>query len=63
MFYPVSQLANDEADFSLIIYAAFQLIGILLLIIYVAQTALYDIRDDVCPNVPAFDVPPSLFNF
>lgn len=58
MFYPVSQLANDEADFTLVLYAAFEIIGIILLAIYIAQRALCDVRDSPCPSVPAITVPP-----
>jgi hypothetical protein len=44
LFYPVSQLANDTADFTLAIYAVFELVGIALLGIYIAWYTLLDVR-------------------
>ena len=44
LFYPVSQLTTDDADFTLVLYAAFEIIGIVLLAIYIAQRTLSDVR-------------------
>lgn len=44
LFYPVSQLTTDDADCSLVIYAAFEIIGIVLLAIYITQRTLSDVR-------------------
>jgi len=43
-FYPVSQLTSDDADFTLVLYAGFEIIGIVLLAIYITQRTLSDIR-------------------
>lgn len=44
LFYPVSQLTTDDPDFTLGLYAAFLIIGIVLLAIYITQRALCDVR-------------------
>lgn len=44
LFYPVSQLTTDDADFTLVLYAAFEIIGIILLAIYITQRTLSDVR-------------------
>ena len=44
IFYPPGQVASDDADFTLFIYAAFEVIGILLLAIYITQKILSDVR-------------------
>lgn len=44
LFYPVSQLTTDDADFTLVLYAAFEIIGIVLLAIYITQRTLSDAR-------------------
>ena len=44
IFYPPSQVAIDEADFTLIIYAILQLLGILFISYYVAYNTLTDVR-------------------
>lgn len=44
LFYPVSQLTTDDADFTLVLYAAFEIIGIVLLAIYITQKSLSDVR-------------------
>ena len=44
IFYPPGQVATDDADFTLFLYAAFELIGIFLLAVYIAQKTLSDIR-------------------
>lgn len=46
-FYPVSQLTTDDADCTLIIYAAFEIIGIIILAIYITQRTLSDSRYNV----------------
>lgn len=43
-FYPVSQLTSDDADFTLVLYAAFEIIGIILLAIYITQSTLSNVR-------------------
>lgn len=43
-FYPVSQLATDDADASLVVYAIFFLLGILILFVYVVQSTLSTTR-------------------
>ena len=44
LFYPPNQVANDDADFTLIIYAVLQLLGILFIAFYVAYNTLIDVR-------------------
>lgn len=44
IFYPPGQVATDDADFTLFIYAAFEIIGIILLAIYIAEKTLSDVR-------------------
>lgn len=44
IFYPPNQAATDTADFTLFLYAAFEIIGIILLALYIAQKTLSDIR-------------------
>lgn len=44
LFYPVSQLTDDAADFTLVLYAAFEIIGIILLAIYITQKTLSNVR-------------------
>ena len=44
LFYPVSQITTDDADFTLVLYAAFEIIGIILLAIYITQRTLSDVR-------------------
>lgn len=44
LFYPVSQATTDDADYSLVLYAAFEIFGIVLLAIYITQKSLSDIR-------------------
>lgn len=43
-FYPLSQLANDEADYSALIYALIEIIGIVVIIVYVAYKTLTSSR-------------------
>lgn len=44
LFYPVSQVPKDEADFTLVIYASVEIIGIALLAVYITQKTLSDNR-------------------
>lgn len=44
IFYPPGQVATDDADFTLVLYAAFEIIGIILLAIYITQKTLSDVR-------------------
>ncbi len=44
IFYPPSQIATDTADASLVIYAGVEIIGVILLAIYVTQKTLSDVR-------------------
>lgn len=44
IFYPPSQVTSDDADFTLVLYAAFEIIGIVLLAIYITQRTLSDVR-------------------
>ena len=44
IFYPPGQVATDDADFTLVLYAAFEIIGIILLAIYITQKTLSDER-------------------
>ncbi len=44
LFYPVSQATTDDADFTLVIYALFEIIGIALLAVYITQRTLSDTR-------------------
>lgn len=44
IFYPPGQVASDDADFTLFIYAIFEIGGLLLLAIYIAQKTLSDVR-------------------
>lgn len=48
VFYPLSQIPNDVPDYSLIIYATIEIIGVLLLGIYIIQCAVCDVRDEKC---------------
>lgn len=44
IFYPPGQAATDDADFTLALYAAFEIIGIIILAIYITQKTLSDVR-------------------
>lgn len=44
MFYPPSQATSDVADASLIVYACYVILGIILLGVYIAQKTLSDTR-------------------
>lgn len=47
IFYPPGQVATDSPDFTLFLYAAFEIIGVILLGIYITQKTLSDAR--LCP--------------
>jgi len=44
LFYPISQATADDPDYSLFIYAFFEIMGLALLAIYIAQHTLTDVR-------------------
>lgn len=44
LFYPVSQATTENADVSLVIYAIFVIVGVILLAIYITQRTLSDTR-------------------
>lgn len=46
LFYPPSQATSDVADISLLIYAIYVILGVILLGIYIAQRALSDAREE-----------------
>lgn len=48
LFYPISQITTDDADFTLILYAIFEIIGVALLAIYITQRTLSDTRSTYC---------------
>jgi uncharacterized membrane protein YagU involved in acid resistance len=48
IFYPPSQATSDTADYSLVLYALIEIVGIILLAIYIMQHTLSDVRCDVC---------------
>lgn len=45
LFYPISQTATDDPDFTLVLYAIFEILGVLILFIYIAQTTLNDVKN------------------
>jgi uncharacterized membrane protein YagU involved in acid resistance len=45
-FYPISQVADDDADLSLVLYATFFIIGLIILTIYIVQSTLSTVRND-----------------
>ena len=45
IFYPPNQVANDDADFTLIIYGVLLAIGIIILAFYVFYGTLTDVRE------------------
>lgn len=44
IFYPPSQATSDDADYTLVLYASIEIIGIILLAIYIMQHTLADVR-------------------
>lgn len=51
LFYPPIELASEEADFSLVIYALAWLLAILFIIIYLLYSIFRDVRPDVSTNI------------
>lgn len=47
-FYPISQVADDDADPSLVLYATFFIIGLIILTIYIVQSTLSTVREEEC---------------
>ena len=46
MLYPPSMLASTDADWTVVIYAFVQLVGFIILFVYIAQRCLTDVRAD-----------------
>jgi uncharacterized protein YhhL (DUF1145 family) len=44
IFYPLSQSTNEAADFTLVLYAVFEILGILILTTYILSKAFVDTR-------------------
>ena len=44
IFYPPSQITGDDPDSTLVLYAAVEISGLILLAIYIAQKTLSDVR-------------------
>ena len=44
LFYPPAKVAEDDADFTLVLYSVFLLLGIILIAFYVAYNTLLDVR-------------------
>jgi uncharacterized membrane protein YagU involved in acid resistance len=45
LFYPPSQATTDDADYTLVVYAIFEIGGIFLLAVYITQRSLSDVRE------------------
>lgn len=45
IIYPPSRLASDPADFALGFYIAIEIIGVVILAIYIAQKAICDVKE------------------
>jgi hypothetical protein len=58
LFYPISQATADDPDYSLVIYAIFEVVGIFVLALYIAQRTLNDVREG--PEVICESAPPSV---
>lgn len=48
IFYPPKKMATDNPDFTLGLYALFQIVGLLVIAVYVAQKSLTDLRPSSC---------------
>jgi hypothetical protein len=48
IFYSPKQVIDDESDFTLVIYGIFEIIGIIIIIIYVLYKTLTDVRQMDC---------------
>lgn len=44
IFYPPSQVPMDEADYTLVVYACIEIVGLLLLGVYIAYKTLTDVQ-------------------
>jgi uncharacterized membrane protein YagU involved in acid resistance len=44
LLYPPSQATTDDPDYTLVVYACYVIIGVILLAIYIAQRTLSDVR-------------------
>lgn len=44
IFYPPNNITQDPSDFTLIIYAIFEIIGIIIIVYYVTYKTLLDVR-------------------
>ena len=44
VFYPPSQLTSDTADYSLVIYAIFEIAAVVILALYIIQKTLSEVR-------------------
>jgi len=51
IFYPPSNLTTDDADFTLILYAIFEILGLFLLGIYIIFATFSDSRQSFCENL------------
>ena len=51
IFYPPKQMAIDNPDFTLFLYAIIQITSLLIISIYVAQKTLTDFRNQSCPFI------------
>lgn len=48
IIYPPGQAATDSADVGLAIYIVIEILGLVVLAIYIAQKAIFDIRKNKC---------------
>lgn len=44
IFYPPSQITTEGADATLVIYGTFQIVGIILILIFIVDKTLNDVR-------------------
>jgi len=49
LFYPPSNAASDSADISLVLYVIYEIVGVIIIAIYIAQKSLCDVRIDYTP--------------
>lgn len=45
IFYPLSQMTTDDADFSLVLYALIQIFSVIILAVYITQKTLSDVSN------------------
>lgn len=50
VFYPPGQATSDDADFTLVLYALFEIIGVVILAVYILEGTLNDVRRLCCKN-------------